>query len=118
METKNVGLYIGLSLCVILALPNSVDANDFNRFEVNFVENNSDEVHIKNSDSKDPLKNNTISLDKIFILQADNSSLSKTNIDTKSLDAHLTRIRNKFYQINTNLQISSNDYQVLELKLL
>jgi len=99
METKNVGLYIGLSLCVILALPNSVDANDFNRFEVNFVENNSDEVHIKNSDSKDPLKNNTISLDKIFILQADNSSLSKTNM--------------RFEQ-QSSIEGKSNDYSSLK----
>ena len=79
METKNVGLYIGLSLCVILALPYSVDANDLNSIEVNFVENNPDEVHIKNSAPKDPLKNITISLDKKVTLQTDNSSLGKAS---------------------------------------
>jgi hypothetical protein len=80
MDTKNVGLYIGLNLCIFLALPYTVDASDLNSIEVNFVENNPDEVHIKNSAPKDPLKNITVSLDKKVTRQTDNSSLSKTNM--------------------------------------
>lgn len=95
METKNVGLYIGLSLCIILALPYSVDANDLNRIEVNFMENNSDEVHIKNSAPKDPFKNITISLDKKVTLQTDNSSLSKTNMR---------------FELQSSVEGKSNDY--------
>jgi hypothetical protein len=79
MDTKTMGLYIGLNLCIFLALPYTVDASDLNSIEVNFVENNADEVHIKNSAPKDPLKNYTISLDKKVTRQTDNSSLSKTN---------------------------------------
>jgi len=80
MDTKNVGLYIGLNLCIFLALPYTVDASDLKSIGVNFVENNRDEVHIRNSGPKEPLKNITISLDKKVTRQTDNSSLSKKNM--------------------------------------
>ena len=44
-------------------------------------------------------------------------NLQKT-VDTKSLDSHLTRIRNKFLAIESNLNISSVKNESLEIKKL
>ena len=110
MDTKKLGLYIGLSLCISLALPYSVDANDLNRIEVNFVENNSDEVHIRNPDPKDPLKNITISLDKKVTRQTDNSSLSKTNMRFEQ-QSSIEGTSNDYFSLKNNeyVQVKGSD---------
>ncbi len=51
------------------------------------------------------------------LIQEEILNLQKT-VDTKSLDSHLTRIRNKFLEIDSGLNISSVKNDCLEIKKL